>query len=82
MACGVPSVATRVGGIPEVITEVTGLLVEARDARALEAALHDALRRQWDRDAIARHADQFTWEANTEAMCALIDRAIATRGDR
>jgi glycosyltransferase involved in cell wall biosynthesis len=40
MACGLPVVATRVGGIPEIITpEDDGLLIEAGDARLL----HDAL---------------------------------------
>jgi glycosyltransferase involved in cell wall biosynthesis len=40
MAAGVPAVATSVGGNPEVIEhEVSGLLVPARDAAALAAAM-------------------------------------------
>jgi len=40
MACGLPAVATRHGGIPEVITDgVTGLLCPERDPDALAAAL-------------------------------------------
>ena len=39
-AAGVPSVGTRVGGIPEAICEnVTGLLVPVGDTQALAAAL-------------------------------------------
>lgn len=39
-ACGVPVVATRVGGLPEVVHDGTsGLLVPPNDARALSAAL-------------------------------------------
>lgn len=38
MACGVPVVATRVGGIPELVVEGTGLLVEAGDVLGLAAA--------------------------------------------
>ncbi len=50
MAAGTPLIATRVGGLPEVVDDgVTGLLVPPRDpealARALEAVLGDADRR-------------------------------------
>lgn len=38
MACGVPVVATRLGGIPEVVGDA-GVLVPVRDAGALAAAL-------------------------------------------
>lgn len=40
MACGLPVVATRVGGIPELIKdEVSGLLVPSQDLAAMSAAL-------------------------------------------
>jgi glycosyltransferase involved in cell wall biosynthesis/peptidoglycan/xylan/chitin deacetylase (PgdA/CDA1 family) len=44
MAAGVPVAASRVGGVPEIITDgVSGLLVEARDSGALFSALHTLL---------------------------------------
>lgn len=44
MSCGVPVIATRVGGIPEIIEDgVTGLLVEAGNVTELEQALRKLL---------------------------------------
>ncbi len=45
MSCGTPVIATRVGGIPELVDDgATGLLVPPRDANALADALIDLLR--------------------------------------
>jgi glycosyltransferase involved in cell wall biosynthesis len=73
MACGTPCVASRVGGIPEVVTAQAGLLVPPKDADALTAALRLALDRSWDREALARGAARFSWDANVQAMSELLD---------
>jgi glycosyltransferase involved in cell wall biosynthesis len=63
LACGTPVVASRVGGVPELITsEALGLLVEPGDVDALARAVGDALRRSWDRPAIAAHAGGRDWQ--------------------
>ncbi len=65
MAAGVPVVATRVGGIPEVVEDgVSGLLVAPRDPAALELALRSVLEdpqlaqrlRAGGREVAARHS--------------------------
>jgi glycosyltransferase involved in cell wall biosynthesis len=44
LALGIPVIATRVGGVPEIIrTDETGILVEPRDAEALATAMIWAL---------------------------------------
>lgn len=68
MACGKPTVGTRVGGIPEVVVDqTTGLLVPthtpARMADAIEALLSDAPRREAMGAAARRHVERhFTVE--------------------
>jgi glycosyltransferase involved in cell wall biosynthesis len=39
MAAGLPVVATRVGGLPDLVTDQTGILVDPGDAKALARAL-------------------------------------------
>jgi glycosyltransferase involved in cell wall biosynthesis len=58
MATGLPVVATRVGGVPEMIDELTGRLVAPGDERALAEALSAMLDSfaGYDRDHIARAA--------------------------
>jgi L-malate glycosyltransferase len=43
MASGLPSVATRVGGVPEIINRSTGVLAEPASATALAAAIGDVI---------------------------------------
>lgn len=68
MACGLPVVATRVGGIPEVLPAEAGVLVEAHDRAALGDALADALGRDWPREPILGHAARFRWDDNVERL--------------
>ena len=52
LACGRPVVATRVGGIPEIVSEACGYLVPPQNAAELSQALGTALDREWDAEAI------------------------------
>lgn len=70
MAAGVPVVATRVGGTPEIVTDDVGRLVPARDASALASSLaalaaDPSLRAALGRAARARVAAHFTIETMT-----------------
>ena len=76
MAVGLPAVATRVGGIPDVVADgETGLLVPARDEAALADALlkllRDPARRQAYGHAARRSMDE---RFDVEAMVRAIDR--------
>ena len=68
MACGTPIVATRVGGIPEVVPEFAGLLIPLHDRQALASALIEACARDWDHARIATHASGFRWEDNVAQL--------------
>ncbi len=63
LGCGKPFVGTRVGGVPEVIkSDRYGLVVEPADPGDLGEKILMALDREWDREAILRYAERYTWE--------------------
>ena len=63
LACGTPVVATDVGAIPEMLDHGRfGLIVPLHDSSQLRHALEEALRRDWDRLAIAQWGRERTWD--------------------
>jgi glycosyltransferase involved in cell wall biosynthesis len=77
MAAGVPVVATRVGGVPEMVVDGTsGLLVEARDPRAFAVALtrvlSDAqLMQALSANALKRSRHEFSRETYARSLVEL-----------
>jgi glycosyltransferase involved in cell wall biosynthesis len=60
---GRPVVASRTGGIPEMVGPQNGVLVEPGDAAALADGLDRALSRSWDAAAVRDSVMHLTWEA-------------------
>jgi teichuronic acid biosynthesis glycosyltransferase TuaC len=78
LACGRPVVATRVGGIPEIVDDAGGVLVPPKDAAALQTALEYALNRQWDAQAIAARM-QRTWDDVAQETLDICNRLVSQR---
>jgi glycosyltransferase involved in cell wall biosynthesis len=84
MACSLPIVATRTGGIPEVVEDgKTGLLVPPRDhaamAQAIVALLSDeGLRRRMGEAGFARVNERFTVERMVAETAAVYARLVRT----
>jgi glycosyltransferase involved in cell wall biosynthesis len=73
LASGRPVVGSRVGGIPDVVSERCGLLVEARDSDGLARALVDALSRRWDA-ATVRACGPGSWEESALHLLQVIEK--------
>ncbi|MGZ6709500.1 MAG: glycosyltransferase family 4 protein [Solirubrobacteraceae bacterium] len=74
MAVGVPVVATRVGGLAEVVDDgVTGRLVEPGDPEALAAAVLDVLAR---RDEMSAHAHAAAQRFGADAYADRVESLI------
>jgi glycosyltransferase involved in cell wall biosynthesis len=84
IAAGMPIVATRVGGIPEIFGPAAGTLVAPGDAGALAAAIEDVLA---DPERSAAHAaarrdwlrPRFNIEAMGQEVEALYHRILARK---
>ncbi len=64
MACGLPVVGSKIGGIPELINSQVGLLVEVDKIDELTNAMAHIINNyeKYNRDTIVKHAKKFTWE--------------------
>lgn len=62
LACGTPVVATRVGGIPEILHSTELGVVTEQSEEGLAAGLEQALSKKWDRQEISRVTRERTWE--------------------
>ena len=64
MASGLPAVATRVGGVPEMLDAQDGELVDPGDPAALAGAIRTAAAREFDSPAMAaRAAERYSYAA-------------------
>jgi glycosyltransferase involved in cell wall biosynthesis len=81
MASGLPSVATRVGGVAEMLDERTGVLVEPGDAEALAGGVRGALEQDFDPAAMAALAgERYGYEAVCARWTELYDELRSRRG--
>jgi len=68
LACGTPVVATKAGGIPEIVNAAYLGILTDRNPDALAGAIGEALDRMWDQKAIAREAQKHTWGQAVSAL--------------
>ena len=82
MSAGLPVVATRVGGVPEIVSDgESALLVAPRDARGMAAALDralvdDGLARMLAANASARVAKHFSPASQARALVEIYSRLV------
>jgi teichuronic acid biosynthesis glycosyltransferase TuaC len=79
LASGRPAVATRVGGIPDVLADPrSGILVEPKSGPALAAGLLDGLERTWDA-AVLRSLGPISWDESGAQLKRILERLVHAR---
>jgi glycosyltransferase involved in cell wall biosynthesis len=84
LACGTPVVATRVGGVPEIMTDsVAGVLLDSAASAAIVEGVRQLLARSTDPARVREFGKRFGWEAATRGQLAIFrELAAAPAGVR
>jgi asparagine synthase (glutamine-hydrolysing) len=72
MANGRPCLGARAGGIPEVIDDASGVMIEFGDLPGIAAAAVSALQRDWDETAILNRAREFSYSPFKARLASLL----------
>jgi glycosyltransferase involved in cell wall biosynthesis len=80
LACGRPVVATRVGGIPEIMSDACGRLIPPRDANALAEALEAVLSAEWDASSISAHWSR-SWSTVARELLDIFESVASARSN-
>jgi glycosyltransferase involved in cell wall biosynthesis len=78
LACGRPVVATRVGGIPEIMSDACGRLIPPRDVNALAQALNATLSAEWDAASISAHWSR-SWTTVAQELLDIFQSITSAR---
>lgn len=76
MRCGIPVIASDVGGIPEVLDPRCGVLVPAKEVEAIVDGIEQARNHDWDPDAIREYSRKFRWGRHADLMHRLISKSL------
>ena len=81
LASGRPVVASRVGGVPEIMTSNGyGILVEPGDVAGLAQAIRMALNQEWDTEQILQRGRARSWDHVAEELLAEIESTVREFG--
>lgn len=77
LASGRPVVASRVGGVPEILDDRSGILVPSEDPSALASGLASALDRPWDPEALRGSVEFLSWDAVGQRYAKMLGELVA-----
>jgi teichuronic acid biosynthesis glycosyltransferase TuaC len=81
LSCGRPVIATKVGGILELVNEESGILIAPRDSRALATAIERSMEQRWDEHSIS---EQFRrgWDKAADELLQICELALQKRREK
>lgn len=78
LALGTPIIASKIGGLPEIISEKNGALAEADKIEAWEKIINDVYNNKltWKQEDIIKSADKFSPEKNLASVISIYQELI------
>jgi glycosyltransferase involved in cell wall biosynthesis len=76
LAAGRPVVASRVGGVPELLNNQNGIMVPAGDPSALATGLAEALHRSWNSIELRGSVPALSWDPSGRAFYESLVAAV------
>ena len=76
MACGLPIVATCVGGVPEIVSSEAIGLMTRRDHKDLAQTILQALQRPWRSEVLRQHAASYSWTRVAHELLGLFANVV------
>jgi len=81
LGCGLPVIASDVGGIPEILTShELGYLCPPKDEECLAQRILEGLSKGWDREIILSYARKYRWELLAAEYMEVFRRVITKYG--
>ena len=68
LSCGIPVIATKVGGIPEIINDDIGVLVSCNNSNSLAKGMLKAMNKKWDNQYISNYVKEYSWQNITKKL--------------
>lgn len=82
LASGLPVVASRVGGIPDVINATNGVLAEPGSAGDLATALQYVFSREWDAQQIRSSVEHMSWTNAATVQIEIFKNVLVNKVQR
>jgi len=76
LACGRPVVASKVGGIPELLNERNGIMTPPGDAEALAQGIEECLNREWNPRELRESVGCLSWDVIGERVYGILKEVV------
>jgi teichuronic acid biosynthesis glycosyltransferase TuaC len=77
MACGMPVVATKVGGTPELVTSpAAGVMMHERSVTGIVSGVANLRAALPDRTVTRSYAEHFSWQPTTDGQLGIFERIV------